>query len=49
MPGRGRFWEVGALNDEIVEEADLTQALQTKVNAVGGGGSGKNSNISFTK
>jgi len=40
MPGRGRFWEVGALNDEIVEEADLTQALQTKVNAVGGGGSG---------
>ncbi len=39
MPGRGRFWNVGSLNDEIVEEADLTQALQTKVNA-GGGGSG---------
>jgi len=39
MPGRGRFWSVGSLNDEIVEEADLTQALQTKVNA-GGGGSG---------
>jgi len=40
MPGRGRFWSLGSLNDEIVEEADLTQALQTKVNAVGGGGSG---------
>jgi len=38
MPGRGRFWQVGALNDEIVEEADLTQDLQTKVNAVGGSG-----------
>jgi len=37
MPGRGRFWQVGALNDEIVEESDLVQALQTKVNAVGGG------------
>jgi len=40
MPGRGRFWEVGALNDEIVEEVDLVPALQAKVNAVGGGGSG---------
>ncbi len=40
MPGRGRFWGVGDLNDEIVEEADLTQAVQTKLNAVGGGGSG---------
>ncbi len=40
MPGRGRFWGRGDLNDEIVEEADLTQELQTKVNAVGGGGSG---------
>jgi len=38
MPGRGRFWEVGALNDEIVEESDLVQELQTKVNAVGGTG-----------
>ncbi len=38
MPGRGRFWGVGDLNDEIVEEADLTQAVQTKLNAVGGGG-----------
>ncbi len=38
MPGRGRFWSVGSLNDEIVEEADLTQALQTKVNAGGGSG-----------
>ncbi len=38
MPGRGRFWEKGSLNDEIVEESDLVQELQTKVNAVGGSG-----------
>ncbi len=42
MPGRGRFWGRGDLNDEIVEEADLTQELQTKVNAVGGGGGSGN-------
>lgn len=38
MPGRGRFWSLGSLNDGIVEEDDLTQALQTKVNSGGGGG-----------
>ncbi len=37
MPGRGRFWSLGSLNDGIVEEDDLTQALQTKVNSGGGG------------
>jgi len=38
MPGRGRFWQKGLLNDEIVEEADLVPELQVKVNAVGGSG-----------
>jgi len=42
MPGRGRFWSIGSLNDEIVEEADLVQALQTKINAGAGAGSGVN-------
>jgi len=37
MPGRGRFWKIGGLNDEHVKEADLTQALQNKVNSGGGG------------
>lgn len=37
MPGRGRFWERGALNDEIVEEADLVPELQDKVNTAAGG------------
>ena len=36
MPGRGRFWKIGGLNDEHVKEADLTTALQNKVNAGGG-------------
>ncbi len=48
MPGRGRFWQVGALNDEIVEEADLTQALQTKVNSGGGGAWEKVTEVELT-
>lgn len=40
MPGRGQYWKKGGLVDETVKEEDLSQALQTKVNAVGGGGSG---------
>jgi len=38
MPGRGQYWKKGGLIDETVKEEDLSQALQTKVNAVGGGG-----------
>ncbi len=38
MPGRGQYWKKGGLVDETVKEEDLSQALQTKVNAVGGGG-----------
>jgi len=37
MPGRGRYWKVGGLNDEHIKEEDLSQALQTKVNSGGGG------------
>lgn len=37
MPGRGQYWKKGGLIDESVKEEDLSQALQTKVNAVGGG------------
>jgi len=38
MPSRGNYWQKGGLPDETVKEEDLSQALQTKVNAVGGGG-----------
>ena len=37
MPGRGQYWKKGGLVDETVKEEDLSQALQTKVNTVGGG------------
>jgi len=36
MPGRGQFWKIGGINDEHIKEVDLTQALQTKLNAGGG-------------
>jgi len=39
MPGRGQYWKKGGLIDETVKEEDLSQALQGKVNAGGGGGS----------
>ncbi len=39
MPRRA-YWEAGQLNDKHITEADLSQALQTKVNGGGGGGSG---------
>jgi len=38
MPGRGRYWKIGGINDEHIIETDLDQALQTKVNTGGGGG-----------
>jgi len=38
MPGKGAYWKKGGLIDETVKEEDLSQALQSKVNAVGGGG-----------
>ncbi len=38
MPGKGAYWKKGGLIDETVKEEDLSQALQAKVNAVGGGG-----------
>jgi len=37
MPSRGNYWQKGGLPDETVKEEDLSQALQAKVNAVGGG------------
>ncbi len=40
MPGRGAVWRIGGLKDKHVLEEDLSQALQTKVNTGGGGGSG---------
>ncbi len=37
MPSKGAWWQVGGLNNKVIEEADLTDALQTKVNNIGGG------------
>ncbi len=37
MPGRGQYWKIGGINDKHIVEADLDQALQAKVNAIGGG------------
>jgi len=37
MPGRGTPWRKGGHVDETIEEADLTQNVQTKLNAGGGG------------
>jgi hypothetical protein len=38
MPGRGVPWRTGGHVDETIEEADLTQAVQSKLNVGGGGG-----------
>lgn len=38
MPGRGNPWQKGGHVDLTIEEADLSTALQVKVNAGGGGG-----------
>ncbi|MEE9409704.1 MAG: hypothetical protein V3V41_02125 [Candidatus Heimdallarchaeota archaeon] len=37
MPGKGDWWNVGGLNNKVVTEADLSDALQTKVNNISGG------------
>jgi len=39
MPGRGNPWQKGGHVDLTIEEADLSTALQAKVNAGGGGAS----------
>jgi len=48
MPGRGQYWKKGGLIDETVKEEDLSQALQTKVNAGGGGAWEKVTEVELT-